>query len=284
MAADSTQAHQSTEPLLAVRGLTLSYSRRSILGAQREGVTALHNVSLEIFTGRTLALVGPSGSGKSSLARCLVLLERPTQGEILYRGANLLTCDPKKLAVARREIHLIFQDSASALNPGFTVEEIVAEPLLIHEPAANAAQRRVRVKEVLEHVELPTSWITRRPLELSGGQRQRVSIARALVLKPKLLILDEAFSGLDLSTQGQIANLLMDLQQHHSLAYLLITHDLAIASALADQAAAMRAGCLVRCGSPDEVFTANLQGDLEALPADLPSRETVPALTITQRK
>jgi ABC-type glutathione transport system ATPase component len=268
MAADTQHADQSTEPLLAVRGVTLRYPRRSILGAQREGATALHNVSLEVFSGRTLALVGPSGSGKSSLARCLVLLERPNQGEILYRGANLLACDSKKLAVARREIHLIFQDSASALNPGFTVAEIVAEPLRIHEPAANAAHRKVRVKEVLEHVELPTSWITRRPLELSGGQRQRVAIARSLVLKPKLLILDEAFAGLDLSTQGQIANLLMDLQQRHCLTYLLITHDLAIAGALAHQAAALHAGHLVRCGSPDEVFTANLQPDLEALLAD----------------
>jgi ABC-type glutathione transport system ATPase component len=277
MAAEAGRVEGITQPLLAVRGLTLRYARRSALGPERTEVIALQNVSLEIFAGKTLALVGPSGSGKSSLARCLVLLEQSTSGEILFRGKNLLALTREELKRTRREIHLIFQDSASALNPGLTVEEILAEPLLIHEPDASAAQRQVRLREVMEQVELPEKWLKRKPLELSGGQRQRVAIARSLTVQPKMLILDEALSALDLSTQGQIANLLLELQNRHSLAYLYITHDLPMAAIFAQEVAMMSAGRIVRRGSPAEVFTANLQTASGALPADSPSRETVHA-------
>ncbi len=146
MAADAGRAEDVTQPLLAVRGLTLRYARRAALGPERTEVTALQDVSLELFAGKTLALVGPSGSGKSSLARCLVLLEQPTSGEILFRGKSLLGLTREELKRTRREIHLIFQDSASALNPGLTIEEILDEPLLIHESGASAAQRRVRLR------------------------------------------------------------------------------------------------------------------------------------------
>ena len=228
--------------LLAIRRLTLRYMRRSIFGSERIATTALDDVSLEIRLGKTLALVGPSGAGKSSLARCLVFLERPTSGEILYRGKNLLTLTREELKTARREIHLIFQDSASALNPGLTVGEILREPLDIHESGIPTAEKQARIREVMEAVELPQAWVNRRPLDLSGGQRQRVAIARSLILQPKLLILDEALSGLDLSTRGQIANLLLDLQRNFSLTYLLVTHDVSMAAVFAHEVALMDAG------------------------------------------
>jgi ABC-type glutathione transport system ATPase component len=249
--------------LLAVRGLTLRYMRRSILGSERIVTTALDDVSVELRSGKTMALVGPSGSGKSSLARCLVLLERPTSGEILYRGKNLLTLTRKDLKTARREIHLIFQDSALALNPGLAIGEILREPLDIHESGIPTKEKQARIRQVIEQVQLPEMWLNRRPLDLSGGQRQRVAIARSLILQPKLLILDEALSGLDLSTRGQIANLLLDLQRNFSLTYLLVTHDVSMAAVFAHEVALMDAGRI----APKVVFQERLNMSPESAQA-----------------
>ncbi len=204
-------------PLLAARNLTLCYANRGVLGVKRPAAPALQDVSLQLFAGKTLAVVGPSGSGKSSLARCLLVLEPATAGQIRYGTEDLLTLGFEALRKVRREIHLIFQDSASSLNPGLNVEQIMTEPLVIHKALVESGGRRKRVLEVLEQVEVPTKWLRRRPYELSGGQRQRVAIGRSLVLRPKILIMDEALSALDLSTQGQIANLLLALQARHGL-------------------------------------------------------------------
>jgi len=281
MATEDKGSEYASEPLLTVRGLTLHYARRNVLGPGRAEVTAFQDVSLEMFAGKTLALIGPSGSGKSSLARCLVLLEPPSSGEILFQRENLLALTREELKKTRREIHLIFQDSASALNPGLSVEEILAEPLEIHDRGVPSAQRQKHLREVMEQVQLPEKWLARKPLELSGGQRQRVAIARSLTVQPKMLILDEALSALDLSTQGQLANLLLELQERHSLAYLYITHDFTMANVFAHEVAIMSAGRIVRRGSPAEVFTANLQEAPEALATDSPSGETVLAPLIS---
>ena len=275
MAADFKTAQNPTQPIMAVRGLTLSYARRGVFNARRSSVSALRDISLEMFAGRTLALVGPSGCGKTSLARCLVLLEQPSSGEIVYQGENLIEMKREHLKSVLREIHLIFQDSATALNPRLTVEDILAEPLLIHGLGTTNEERRQRIQEVTAQVELPATWLNKRPLDLSGGQRQRVAIARSIMLQPRLLILDEALSALDLSTQGQIANLLLDLQDRHGLTYLFITHDLTMASAFASEIAVMDAGRVVRRDSPSKVFTANLHTNCETLAPDSPSRETV---------
>ncbi len=221
MVADSKQPQETKQLLLAIRNLTLHYAPRKFFGAGGTAVAALQDVSLELFAGETLALIGPSGSGKSSLARCILLLERPMAGEILYKGVNISTLDRKKLKAVRKEIHLVFQDSASALNPGLTVEEILTEPLVIHENDRRVESMRLRIREVMEQVELPAKWVSRRPLELSGGQRQRVAIARSLLLQARVLILDEALSALDLSAQGQIANLLLALQARHQTRFLI---------------------------------------------------------------
>lgn len=263
------------QPLLSVRNLTLKYHHRRLIGKSRPSVTALQDVSLDLFSGRTLALVGPSGSGKSSLARCLVFLEHPDAGEILYQGVVRTAREGKALRGLRSEIHLIFQDSASALNPWFTVREIIAEPLVIHGIRENQEEDRKLILDTLDKVELSATLLSRRPQELSGGQRQRVAIARALALNPKLLILDEALSALDLSTQGQIANLLIDLQAQGSLAYLFITHDLSLASLLAHGAAEMREGRIVSRGSPAAVFTATQHISAGGLRRDSSSVDTV---------
>jgi ABC-type dipeptide/oligopeptide/nickel transport system ATPase subunit len=175
-----------------------------------------------------------------------------------------------------REIQLIFQDSASALNPGFTVEEVLAEPFMIQKCARTPPERQARIREVMQQVELPEKLLQRKPLKLSGGQRQRVAIARSLTLRPKILILDEALSALDVSTQGQIANLLLNLRDQYSMAYLYITHDLAMASLLAEEVVEMAAGRIIARGSPAKGFTANLQSDARLLPLDSASGETVP--------
>jgi peptide/nickel transport system ATP-binding protein len=274
MAADRKSEAKATPPILEVRGLALSYASRRLFGAARSTLVALHDISLELHEGRTLALVGPSGSGKSSLARCLVRLEEPSSGKILYKGSDVLEMNRKALKSTRRDIQLIFQDSASALNPRLTIEEILAEPLAIHKVCPNSAEMAVRVRQLMDQVDLPQKWLSRRPLELSGGQRQRVAVARSLALQPKILVLDEALSSLDLSTQGQIGNLLLDLRARHSMAYLWITHDLRMANLVADEVAVMNGGRIVRRGSGSELFTATQQLDSATLPSPSRSGET----------
>ena len=243
--------------ILSVRNLSLHYFQRTVF-ERRIPVTALTNVSLDLTRGKTLALVGPSGCGKSSLARCLVLLEKPSFGEILYGGRNLLELKPKELKEVRRDIHLIFQDSASALNPGMTIEEVLLEPLEIHEPTLGKKDRFLRLVAACEQAALSSKWLTRRPDELSGGQRQRVAIARALIARPKILILDEALSALDLSTQSQIANLLLELQSARSLTYLFITHDMRLARMLAHDVVALKAGRITGSPPPSLLLTPDI--------------------------
>jgi ABC-type glutathione transport system ATPase component len=259
MNAETTAAIRESQPLLRVDNLCLTYLGRRLLGSERVEAVALREVSLELISGHTLALVGSSGSGKSSLARCLVLLEQPTAGRILYNGADILRFERQARKSIQREIHLVFQDSATALNPRFTVRELVAEPLSIHKPANGAVNIKAKAEQVLDQVELGRTWRDRRPWELSGGQRQRVALARALALRPRILILDEALSSLDLSAQAQLANLLLELQERHGLAYLYVTHDLRMAHALADEVAVLEGGRIVRSGLPAEVLTASLQ-------------------------
>jgi ABC-type glutathione transport system ATPase component len=259
MAVEAQNADAGSRPLVSVRGLTLTYPQRRVLATERTETVALRDVSFDLVSGKMLALVGCSGSGKSSLARCLVLLERPSEGRILYEGKDLLTLGREELRAVRREIHLIFQDSGLSLNPRLAVEDLVAEPLIIHKAFENQAEIDRRVRAAMDQVELGQGFLARRTFELSGGQRQRVAIARALVLQPKLLILDEALSSLDLSTQGQIANLLLDLQEQSSLAYLFVTHDLRLANVMAHEVAVIRDGRIVQQEMSAIVLTSNLQ-------------------------
>jgi ABC-type glutathione transport system ATPase component len=235
------------EPIIRVEDLVKRHTRRG-LWSRVADFTAVDSISFSILPGTTLALVGESGSGKSSLALCLAGLERVTSGRIWFEGRDLAALGEKELREVRPRIQLVFQDPANSLNPRWTVEEIVAEPLLVQ----NRVSRRegdARAAQALERVGLAAEYLDRRERDLSGGQRQRVAIARALILEPKLLILDEVLSALDCSIQAQIANLLVEMQRAYGLAYLFITHDLRMAAHLADEIAVMSEGKIVEQGA-----------------------------------
>ncbi|HKV05032.1 MAG TPA: ATP-binding cassette domain-containing protein [Candidatus Acidoferrales bacterium] len=265
---------QRTEALVRIQGLSKQYVQRRPLTGTRYVVHALENVNLTIQKRTTLALVGESGSGKSTLARCLALLEKPAQGEIWFEGRNLLELNQRELFPVRRQIQLIFQDPASALNPRLTAGEIVAEPLRIQGPG-NKPEWRKRALELMEQVGLAASSERKRPLEFSGGQRQRLAIARALALGPKLLILDEALSSLDLANQEKILQLLAELQAAHSLTYLHISHDLRLVSQFAEEVAVMNERKIVEHKPAAELFAHPEDSYTRELLAAMPSLESI---------
>jgi peptide/nickel transport system ATP-binding protein len=254
--------------LVLVGGLTKRYRSRTRRGSS--AVQALAGIDLTITCGSDLALVGQSGSGKSTLARCLARLEEPTSGRIWFEGVDLLALRGRRLLPFRERIQLILQDSATALNPRLRAVEIVAEPLDVL-GRGGPRERRQTALELMETVGLPTAWAGRRPSELSGGQRQRLAIARALAVKPQLLILDEAFAGLDASIQAQIATLLRELQGRHGLTYLYISHDLALMGLLADEVAIMFEGRIVEHGAVERIFGDPRHSHTRALIAAVPS-------------
>ena len=249
-------------PLLRARALEKRYRQRE--GWRTKTVVALRDVNLEVHCGSAVAIIGDSGSGKTTLARCVSGMERVDGGSLVFNGLELAGLSQRAFRRIRSQVQLIFQDPSMALNPSFTAEELIAEPLRIQHrgtPASNAE----RVVQLMGEVGLPVESRHRRPREFSGGQLQRIAIARALAIEPRLLILDEAFTGLDLSTAAQIANLLLDLRAKHDLTYLVISHDLGLAARFADWIAVMESGTIVECGPPDEVLTSPLHGSTRRL-------------------
>lgn len=241
-------------PLLEARHLTKHYLR-SAWPSGRDRVTALEDASLTLWPGSTLALVGKSGAGKSTLGRCVALLEATDSGEIRFQGRNVRTLGRNELAAIRRNVQFVFQQSATAMNPRFQALEIVAEPLRI-EASTSKNELLKRALTSLEQVGIAAQWAHRPPLEFSGGQRQRIAIARALIVKPKLLVLDEPFSGLDVCTQMQIADMLVELQASQSISYLFISHDLRMAAYLADTIAVIEHGGIVETGNAAVLFSS----------------------------
>jgi peptide/nickel transport system ATP-binding protein len=239
-----------THIVLEARGLCKAFTQGR-WWQKRSHHCALDNVSLTLRQQKTLGLAGKSGSGKTTLAMCLVGLEKPDRGEIFLNGQDLRSVD-KPSFVPRREIQLIFQDSNSALNPRMSAIEIVEEPMLFCGEHSRQ-KRRYLAAALMERVGISPKWSHRLPSEFSGGQRQRLAIARALVLRPKVLILDEIFTGLDLSTQNQIANLLLELQHSHGLSYLCISHNLELVSRIAGTIAIMEKGHIVEEVTPCEL-------------------------------
>ena len=217
-------------------------------------VKAVDGVSLTVRRGHTFGVVGESGSGKSTLGRALLRLERPRDGAVVFEGRDIQDMKAKALKPFRREMQMVFQDPFGSLSPRLSIAQIVEEGLLVHGGGVNASERRDRIARVLEEVGLEPSMMDRYPHEFSGGQRQRVSIARALVLKPKFVVLDEPTSALDMSVQAQIVELLRDLQIRHGLAYLFISHDLKVVRAMAHDVAVMRRGRVVEQGPAEAVF------------------------------
>jgi peptide/nickel transport system ATP-binding protein len=250
--ANSVPTGEPNHPFLRVQGL----SKRYIAGGhwrRRVHMAAASEIGFEIGKGETLALVGASGSGKSTIARCVTRLERPDAGNIWLDGRDIAQLGHRDLALVRPSIQMIFQDAVTSINPRFSAAEAIEEPLRIQ--GKNSSERRSIAEAVMQEVSLSPTSLDRSVMEFSGGQRQRLAIARALTTRPKLLVLDEAFSGLDLSTQAQIANLLLDLQVAHALTYLLISHDLTLVSNMADVIAVMSHGRIVEQGSTQQIVT-----------------------------
>jgi oligopeptide transport system ATP-binding protein len=249
------------DPLLRVRDL------RVIFGAH----AAVSGVSFDLFAGETLGLVGESGSGKSTLARAVLRLVRAAGGTVLWRGEDLLSCDATILRRRRRDLQLIFQDPLASLDPRMTVGETIAEPLRIFEPELRASSLQSRVEGMLERVGLTAAMGRRYPHEFSGGQCQRIGIARAMILNPQLLICDEPVSSLDVSIQGQIVNLLLDLQREAGTAMLFISHNLAVVRHLSHRILVMYAGSMVEVASREALFAAPVHPYTRTLLAAVPS-------------
>ena len=230
-----------TEPVIEVRRLYKSYSRGSAIAFGRDRVTALAGVDFRLLRGETVALVGQSGSGKTTLGRCMARLDDPDSGEIRFQGQDVTHLSGQQLTPMRRRIQLVFQHSATAMNPHLSAEEIVGEPLFIIRKGLKQ-ERQERVQHWMEQVGLPAQWATRRSSQFSGGQRQRLAIARAMVLDPDVVIFDEAFAGLDPATRADILDLILKLKATRPKSYVFITHDLQMAKELTDSIVVMQDG------------------------------------------
>ena len=254
--ANHTAVAPTTAPLLQVTDLVREYTLpREHLFRPPGKVHALNGVNFSIAAGRSLGIVGESGSGKSTLARLVMALDAPTSGTVELLGRNLHQLPAEELRQARRDFQMVFQDPYGSLDPRQTVERIVTEPLQAQGQTTRAEQRE-QAAQVLSQVGLRTNDLGKYPHEFSGGQRQRIAIARALITRPRLIVADEPVSALDVSVQAQVLNLMQDLQQHHGVTFLLISHDLAVVQQLCQDVVVLHQGRIVERGTPEQLFTA----------------------------
>jgi oligopeptide/dipeptide ABC transporter ATP-binding protein len=263
-----------SQALLWVRELRKTYGGgRGLSGRARAAVRALDGVSLDVRRGEVIGVVGESGSGKSTLARCILRLTEPEAGEILFDGVDLAASTGAELRRLRRRLQCSFQDPFASLDPRYSVGDLLAEPLIIH--GVNAQERTAAVGEILDLVGISRGAVKRKPHQFSGGQRQRIALARSLVLKPDLVILDEPVSALDVSVQAQILNLLADLRDELSLTYILIVHDLLVAEYFCDRVSVVYAGRVMEAAAGREVFSRPLHPYTVSLLAASPVPEPV---------
>ena len=257
--------------LLEARGLAKSFYFREGLFRRRE-LKAVKGASFRIAKGKTLGVVGESGSGKTTVALMVARLHQATGGEVRFEGRDLLKVDAKAAMPYKRRIQIVFQNPYASLNPRFTVGQILTEPMLIHGIGADDEERRAMASELLAKVGLPPFSLEKYPHEFSGGQRQRIAIARALTLRPELLICDESVSALDVSVQAQLLNLLQDLQDEYAMSYLFISHDLAVVRYMADEVMVMKDGEVVEIAGPDELYANAKHPYTRLLLSSIPGR------------
>jgi oligopeptide transport system ATP-binding protein len=259
--------------LLTVSNLTMHFPvRGGVIPRHVGAVKAVDGISLHIGPGETLGLVGESGCGKSTLGKAVVRLLKPTSGSINFNGTDITCMSQRELRPLRRDFQMIFQDPAESLDPRMSVRSIIEEPLQIHRIGSRADKIRM-VNELLDRVGLPSSAAERYPFEFSGGQRQRIGIARALALKPKLIVCDEPVSALDVSIQSQILNLLVELQRELGLSYLFIAHDLSVVKHVSDRVAVMYLGKIVELASSESIYRDPRHAYTKALLSAIPSTD-----------
>ncbi len=261
-----------TEILLKVQGLTKHFpiTRRDGFRTRREVVKAVDGIDLVIHEGETVGLVGESGCGKSTAGRAIMRLIKPTAGTVEFEGVDLSTMPESSLRKLRKDMGIVFQDPVSALDPRMMIGDIVAEPLRVHRMVSSRRQALERSRDLLQQVGLDPNYAYRYPHEFSGGQRQRIGIARSIATDPKLLILDEPISALDISVRAQIINLLEDLQEQRGLAYLFIAHDLSVVRHVCERVAVMYMGIIVEEGPGRLVFDSPKHPYTQALIASIP--------------
>lgn len=257
--------------LLEVENLEVHFPvKHGLFSRVRKHVKAVDGVSLKVEAGETVGLVGESGCGKTTMGRAIIRLLEPTGGKVLFEGTDVASLSGAELRSKRRDFQMIFQDPYGSLNPRMTVGQIVGEPLDIHRLTSSAEEKRERIAQLLTDVGLDPMHAQRYPHEFSGGQRQRIGIARALAVKPKLIVCDEPVSALDVSVQAQIINLLQDLQQEHGLAYLFIAHDLAVVEHISRRVVVMYLGRIVEEGEAGVLVSAPKHPYTQALISAIP--------------
>ena len=261
----------SSAPILEVKNLKKYFYPSAFFGESSiPSVKAVDDISFKVYPGETMGLVGESGSGKTTLSRTVLLLEKPTEGEIYFNGIDITKLKKEEIRKLRREIQIIFQDPYSSLNPRQTVAQIITEPMEVHKIGNSKKERLNKASDLLEKVGLSALDLTKYPHEFSGGQRQRIGIARALALKPKFIICDESVSALDVSVQAQVLNLLNDLKSEFGFTYIFISHDLAVVKYMSDQLLVMQHGEMKELDDADEVYlhpkTSYTKELIEAIP------------------
>lgn len=257
--------------LLSVKNLKKHFPiRKGLLNKDKRAVKAVDGITFDVFEGETLGIVGESGCGKSTTGRLIINLQEATEGEVWYKDKNVLELNGKEKKAVRKDIQMIFQDPYSSLNPKWTIERIIAEPIDNY-LSLNKSEKSSFIDELLEKVGMDTAVRYRYPHEFSGGQRQRIGIARALAVNPEILIADEPVSALDVSIQGQVLNLLSDLQEELSLTYIFISHDLTVIDHFCDRVLVMYLGKVVEISKKEELYSNPLHPYTQALLSAIPS-------------